>query len=71
MGHSSRPISSVHLLFSSGREHEMRLHTWTIYPPNSYSFEVHAYNEMQAREQARFYLGVQKLPKGTEVFISY
>jgi hypothetical protein len=49
----------------------MRLHTWTIYPPNSYSFEVHAYNEMQAREQARFYLGVQKLPKGTEVFISY
>jgi hypothetical protein len=45
--------------------------TWTIYPPNGYSFDVHAYNEMAAREQARFYLGVQKLPKGTEVFISY
>ncbi len=45
--------------------------TWNIYPPNGYGFEVHAYNEMQAREQARFYLGVQKLPKGTEVYLSY
>ncbi len=48
-----------------------RLSVWTIAPPAGYAFEVHAYNEMQAREQARFYLGVQKLPKGTEVFISY
>ncbi len=39
--------------------------TFTVYPPNGYAFEVHAYNEMAAREQARFYLGVKKLPKGT------
>ena len=69
MGYSLRSTSSVYLLFSSGREHEMK--TWTIYPPNGYSFDVHAYNEMAAREQARFYLGVQKLPKGTEVYLSY
>ena len=69
MGHSSRTSSSVYLLLSNGWEHEMK--TWNIYPPNTYGFEVHAYNEMAAREQARFYLGVQKLPKGTEVYLSY
>lgn len=41
---------------------------YMVYPPNGYAFEVHAYNEMAAREQARFYLGVEKLPKGTEFF---
>lgn len=39
-----------------------------IYPPNMWAFEVHAYNEMGAREMARFYLGVRKLPEGTEFF---
>lgn len=45
--------------------------TYTIYPPNNYAFEVHAYNEMDARSQARFYMGVGKLPKGTLIFESY
>ena len=42
--------------------------TYLVYPPNGYSFEVHAYNEMAARAQARFYLGVEKLPKVTEFY---
>lgn len=47
------------------------MRVWEIYPPAGYGFEVHAYNEMQAREQARFFLGVDKLPKGTVVIVSY
>lgn len=42
--------------------------TYMIYPPNSYAFEVHAYNEMAAREAARFYMVRGKLPKGTEIY---
>lgn len=57
--------------FSGHRYYGEQMKTWSIYPANGYGFEVHAYNEMQAREQARFYLGVEKLPKGTEVFLSY
>jgi len=44
------------------------MNTYMIYPPNSYAFEIHAYNEMAAREQARIYMGRGKLPKGTEIF---
>lgn len=43
------------------------MNTYMIYPPNGYAFEVHAYSDMAAREAARFYLGVRKLPKGTVV----
>lgn len=42
--------------------------TYMIYPPNMWAFEVHAYNEMGAREMARLVLDRKKLPKGTEVY---
>lgn len=38
-----------------------------ICPPNGETFEVLANNEKEARLAARFYMGMQKLPKGTYV----
>lgn len=65
LAYPPRTISILHLPHPTYGE---QMKTYMVYPPNSYAFEVHAYNEMAAREQARFYLGVEKLPKGTEFF---
>lgn len=68
LAYPPRSTSILHLPHST---HGEQMKTYMIYPPNSYAFEVHAYNEMAAREQARFHMAVGKLPKGTLVFEVY
>jgi hypothetical protein len=64
-GLALHPRNDYRIRTTSGKQ----MKTYMVYPPNGYGFEVHAYNEMAAREQARFYMGVRKLPKGTEFFL--
>lgn len=40
---------------------------WIAYPDHGMSIEIYADNEKEARKMVRFYLGVEKLPKGTKV----
>lgn len=56
------------ILLQGNQLRKRQMKTYMIYPPNSYAFEVHAYNEMAAREAARFYMVRGKLPKGTEIY---
>ena len=48
-------------------QQEVIMKVWNVILPEGELFQVYGDNEKHARIAARFYLGVEKLPKGTEV----
>lgn len=43
------------------------MNVYSVFPPNTVGFSVPANSEREARELARYWLNVNKLPKGTLV----
>lgn len=63
-GHYRYLLLRCYVIATHGRN-EMKL--WDATLPAGEFFQVYAENEKEARKMARFYLGVEKLPKGTEI----